>query len=86
MSGAPSAPAVGSRVPSCREKLFREEREKLQTFEGGGQGAGLWDENRCRQAARLVFISASVAGEAGVDVCVGQRLPQAPCAPSPSSF
>lgn len=68
MSGAPSAPAVGSRMPSCREKLFREEREKLQTFEGGGQGAGLWDENRCRQAARLVFISASVAGEAGVDV------------------
>lgn len=75
MSGAPSAPAVGSRVPSCREKLFGEEREKLQTSEGGGQGAGLWDENRCRQAERLVFISVAVAGEAGVDVCVGQWLP-----------
>ena len=68
MSRAPSAPAVGSHVPSCREKLFREDRGELQTSVGGRQGAGLQEETRSRWAAHLVFISASVAGEAGVDV------------------
>lgn len=68
MSRAPSAPAVGSRVPSCREKLFTEDREELQTSVGGGQGTGLREETRSRRAACLVFISASVTGEAGVDV------------------